>query len=312
MLRPDADGTCRDIYWYTTAVLAAKFGIILHAVQVLSTHIHEVVSDPYGNLPAFLRERNRALANALKCHRGWPEEVFQRAAASCVELYGAKAIADKIAYTIANCVEAGLVEKPEDWPGAKSTVADIGGPAVRVSRPKMYFDPTNQVWPDHAEVALQLPNALHEQHGANALAALNDAVETVVRQARLVARRAGKLVGSVRRLFALPIFRRSRTHETFGAREPHFAAGGDPEQAMRAKAERRVFLTAYRAALEAWRNGSSHPTFPAGTWRWLRELLNPSAKTSMSVGSSRLSSRNGEQSQRSALTLELGAFEQFP
>ena len=112
LLRPDRDGTAQQIYWYTTAILAKKFGVELHAVQVLSTHMHEVLTDVHGNLPAFLRERNRALANALKCHRKWPEEVFQRAAANCVELLGEDSVMKQIAYTIANCVDAGLVRSP--------------------------------------------------------------------------------------------------------------------------------------------------------------------------------------------------------
>src|SRR4029079_16235741 len=100
LLRPAADGTMQGIYWYATAVMAAKFGIELHAVQVLSTHIHEVLTDVRGTLSAFLRERNRLFANAMKCHRQWPEEVFQRAPTSCVELYGPEAVTKEIGYTL--------------------------------------------------------------------------------------------------------------------------------------------------------------------------------------------------------------------
>ena len=76
LLRPDADGTIQQLYWYTTAVLAKKFGIKIHAVQMLSTHLHEVLTDVRGELPRFLQRRNRLLALALKCQHKWPEEVF--------------------------------------------------------------------------------------------------------------------------------------------------------------------------------------------------------------------------------------------
>src|SRR6187401_2428681 len=117
LLRPDADKTLQELYWYTTAVIAAERGIELHAVQMLSTHIHEVLTDTRGELPRFLQQRNRLFANAIKRHRHWPEEVFARAPASCVALYGVRAILKEIGYTLANCVEAGLVHHPDDWPG---------------------------------------------------------------------------------------------------------------------------------------------------------------------------------------------------
>ncbi len=277
LLRPDANGISQQIYWYTTAVLAEKFGIVVHAVQVLSTHIHEVVTDTHGNLPAFLRERNRALANALKCHRGWPEEVFQRASASCVELYGTRAVASKIAYTIANCVEAGLVERPEDWPGVTSLVRDIGTRAFRVARPAAYFDPNNPVWPDHAEITMQMPEPLTAAYGARALRILEKIVEGAIQRARILAKKLRGFVASIRNIVSVSPTRRSSSYEKFGEREPHFAAGGDFEEAIRAKTERRTFLSAYREALRSWRTGEARPDFPAGTWRWVRELLGPPA-----------------------------------
>ncbi len=278
LLRPDSDGTSQALYWYTTAVLAAKFGIVFHAVQVLSTHIHEVVTDTLGNLPAFIRERNRALANALKCHRGWPEEVFQRAPASCVELYGPDAILKQIGYTVANCVEAGLVESPEQWPGVRTSVDDIGTTYFEAERPKMYFDPENPVWPDKAGIQFEMPKPLVDSFGEQAKRVLRRAAALAVERARISARAAGRFVGNVARLLRTPVQGRSRTFEVFGRRNPHFAAGGNLEQARRAVSERRTFLTAYRAALDAWQSTREPPLFPDGTWRWIRELLTPRSR----------------------------------
>ncbi|MFO0571740.1 MAG: hypothetical protein U0263_39310 [Polyangiaceae bacterium] len=126
LLRPDPDGTVQQLYWYFTAVIALQLGIQVHCVQVLSNHMHEVLTDTRGNLPKFFELRNRLLANAVKCHRGWPEEVFSRTAMSCVELLTTESIVDKIAYVITNCVTAFLVRSPRAWPGAKVLVNDIG------------------------------------------------------------------------------------------------------------------------------------------------------------------------------------------
>lgn len=286
LLRPDADGISQAIYWYTTAVLAKKFGIVIHAVQILSTHIHEVLTDPLGNLPNFVRERNRALANALKCHRGWPEEVFQRAPASYVALHGPEAILKQIGYTLANCVEAGLVTSPEHWPGVTVLPNEIGSRVVEVSRPTMYFNPENEVWPDRASLAIEVPHELKVAYGERAGDKIRVAVDCAVLRAREIARAAGRTVGPIARLLSTPFQRRARSCEPFGTRNPRFATGGDSELAREAKSSWREFLGKYRKALHEWRTGVPRPDFPPGTWRWCRELLasNP-ANISMSVGS---------------------------
>lgn len=273
IFRPDEDGMSQRIYWYTTAVIAAKFGIELHAVQVLSTHLHEVVTDVRGLLPAFLRERNRLLANAMKCHRHWPEEVFQRAPASCVELYGADAIAKQIGYTLANCVEAGLVRRPEDWPGVTVSVDDIGRRIVTVERPPMYFDPDNETWPKRATLAITMPKEVVRAHGNRARRFLATAVDAAVKRAAQEARTAGRFVaGSIKRLLTVPFTRRSKSHEPFGQRNPTFAAAGHRDRAREARAERRTFIDRYRSALEALKKGARSALFPKGAWRWPSEL----------------------------------------
>lgn len=274
LLRPDREGVTQQIYWYTTAVLAKKFGIQIHAVQMLSTHLHEVLTDTRGMLPAFLRERNRALANALKCHLGWTEEVFQRAPANCVELFGVDAILRQIGYTVANCVEAGLVNGPEEWPGVGVVANDIGVRVVRAMRPQVYFDPKNPVWPSEAELRITMPDALSAACGEqDAKRRVMTAIARAVEAARERARRAGRVVSSVSDILKVAFTRRSRSFETFGAREPTFAAAGNPQQAAEALSTRQAFLTAYRKAREAVKAGDLFARFPDGTWRWKNELV---------------------------------------
>ena len=289
LLRPDRDGKTQALYWYTTAVLARKFGIRLHAVQMMSTHVHEVLTDVRGNLPAFLRERNRAFANALKCHRGWPEEVFQRAAANYVEIHGEAAVLRQIAYTLSNCVEAGLVRSPEDWPGVGVSARDIGVRVVRVTRPAVYFDPENPVWPQEAEISIEMPDLLLQHRGLEkAMALICRVVETATRKASEAARLAGRVVSTIADIVRVAFTKRSRSFERFGVREPTLAAGGETHRAGQARAARREFLQAYRNARNALRHGEYGIAFPLGTWRWTKELLPRlvcSATSSMSVGS---------------------------
>jgi len=73
LLHPDSDGTSQNIFLYCLAYAARKFGIRVHAIVVMSTHYHAILSDPRGLFPDFKREFHRLLANAIKCHRGCPQ-----------------------------------------------------------------------------------------------------------------------------------------------------------------------------------------------------------------------------------------------
>lgn len=274
LLRPDADRTIQQLYWYVTAVYAAKFGIQLHAVQMMSTHIHEVLTDVRGVLPNFVRERNRAFANALKVHRKWPEEVFQRAAAHYLALHGCEAVLQQIAYTLANCVLAGLVDTPDRWPGVTVVANDIGTRIVRTVRPNIYFNADNPLWPAVAEIAISVPESLESEFGFNAARKrLREAVGRAVRMARTAAREAGHIARTVSELYRAEFTRRATSIEKRFQRAPIIAAAGDSRVAASALNEIRRFRSAYRTAREKLRRGLRDIRFPDGTWRWRVELL---------------------------------------
>ena len=273
LMNPDRQRILLSVYWYATALLAAELGIEIHAVQILSNHMHEVLTDTRGELPNFLTQRNRLLANGIKALRRWPEEVFSREGASIVALYGDDAVLRKIAYTLANVVEAGLVASPEDWPGVTLAATDIGTRTFRVERPRLYFDAGNTRWPAVAEIAVTVPRALEANGGRErARERIVAAVNAAVEKARLVARKAGLSVRSAERIFAVAHTTRASSFEKAGARNPTFAAGGNPEMAAKAVKERTGFLVAYREAFRAMRSAVRDVFFPAGTWRLFREL----------------------------------------
>lgn len=268
LLRPDLNGTLQSLYWYSTAVAAAEFGIVIHAVQMLSDHLHEVLTDTRGELPRFLQERNRLFANAIKVHRGWPEEVFSRKGANCVALYGASAVQEEIVYTLSNCVEAGLVHSPGEWRGVTTTIADMGKRVVRVKRPGIYFDPKNPRWPATAELSIGMPEALLQEMGnvTRIREVLTTALNDAVNIARRAVRQARRVVRGMRRVFRTPHTVRASAWEAFGARLPSFAAAGVRSEAQRALSDRRNFLSAYRRAFEALKRGVRNVLFPLGTW----------------------------------------------
>jgi putative transposase len=67
LLRPEY--FINNLFVFFWAVLAAKYGIEIHAFCILSTHEHLVLTDTLGNLPDFLRDLHRLTALALKVFR---------------------------------------------------------------------------------------------------------------------------------------------------------------------------------------------------------------------------------------------------
>ena len=271
VLRPDADGTTQNAYWYLTAVLANAYGIVFHAVQMMSTHMHEVLTDTRGELPRFLQERNRLFANVLKVHRDWDEEVFARGAPHLLLLRGPAAILQEIGYTMANCVEAGLVEKPESWPGV-SAVAGASPRVVSAQRPRMYLDPENPRWPEEASLTLTVPVELSSAFGDGAADLVREAVRSAVGKARAAIVEAGRRFAQAATLTSVPPETRATTPVEERKRMPNFAAAGVHEEIERAARERSLFMESYYAALQRVKDGLRDVLFPAGTWRACVEL----------------------------------------
>ena len=78
LLNPDQSRQLEQNYWYCLGLAAQRFGVVVHAGCLMSTHSHEVVTDVQGVLPRFLQEFHRLLALTTKAFRGWPGEVFDK------------------------------------------------------------------------------------------------------------------------------------------------------------------------------------------------------------------------------------------
>jgi len=66
LLKPCAILTA--VFMYLLIYCAKQYGIMIHAVCVMSTHYHLVVTDPFGLLPRFMENLNKLLAKVLNCH----------------------------------------------------------------------------------------------------------------------------------------------------------------------------------------------------------------------------------------------------
>ena len=268
LLRPDRELT--ELYLYCLAVCAKKFDIQVHAVTVMSTHEHLVVTDTAGVLPRFTQELHRLLALSIKSLRKWEGALWDHEKTSVVELRTPEAMLDKLAYCIANPVAAGLVHRAHQWPGVQTAPEQLGRTSWTVKRPEHYFDPKSPQWPATATLTLTMPVVANKTDAA-VRETVADEVHRLESEAKQnVVAKGWKVLGA-KVVSTLSPHKRATSWEPLRGRNPAFAVGrGQLETMKLAVAALRAFRSAHRVALEAWRNGVRHVLFPDGTWlmRW--------------------------------------------
>jgi len=270
LLNPDEARELERCYWYCLGLAAQRFGVIVHAGCLMSTHSHEVVTDIRGELPRFLQEFHRLLALTTKAFRGWPGEVFDKRSTGQHALLTTEAILEALSYLIANPVEGGGVRYAKDWPGAHTLPRDIGVRVVKAERPPHYFDPDNPGWPDEVELRLEMPTTLELDYGTKlAQARIAERVREREHRAWQESKRTGIAFAGPRRVLRQVHTKRARSYEVFGSLNPQFAVAGHRGAAREAVRRLRTFNAQYDKALAAWTAGKRTVPFPYGTW-WMR------------------------------------------
>ncbi len=141
-LRPSPE--LRDAILYCIADAQAQHPVHIHAFCAMSNHIHVVLTDPNGHAPQFVQTMNQNIARYVNCVLGRTGAMWEGGARPnyCVLPESGDAL-DKVVYTIANPVQAGLVQKHHLWPGALSTVGMIAKGRIPIERPRKYFSKTD-------------------------------------------------------------------------------------------------------------------------------------------------------------------------
>jgi len=259
-LRPSAE--TNQIFLYCLAFAVEKTGVLLHAVCVMSNHHHLVVTDPRGVLPDFLRELHRLTAKAMNALQGQWENLWAAEPCNVVRLVTNEDVEEKIAYVVANPVAAGLVRRPEEWPG----VVLWKNRALRVARPASYFRKDGTCAPE-LELSVVAPPVRDgaEHPTSDWMGRVERAIAAKVADAHraIVAARRGFL--GTEAVLASSFAQRARSHEERFGVVPTLAAKA---RAVRDKLRRveRHFRRSYRAALKEWRSGRRGVAFPFGTW----------------------------------------------
>ena len=252
--------TTSQTFLFVLAVAARRFGVQVHAYCVLSNHFHLVVTDPDARLPAFEQYLDSLVARALNASLGRWESFWAPSSYSAVALQTPDDVVDKVAYTLANPVAAGLVGRGRDWPGLWSDPEHVGT-QVDVRRPAVFFRSKGPL-PDQVQLELVVPPGFRspEEFRWRVAAALAER-EAKAREA--LAGQQPRQEGRGRSS-ASPLPRPSPGEPRRQLR-PRIAAR---DKWTRIAALRRLaaFLGAYREAWEAFRGGAREVLFPAGTY----------------------------------------------
>lgn len=268
LLRPDA--AINQLIVYVLALSARRFGVEVHAVCAMSSHVHLVVTDVRGVLPRFLQFFHRIVALGTKALRAWEGPVWGHEPTSAVRLLTPTAVVEKMAYVLANPVAAGLVRRASEWPGVKTGVGEIGCGVLRAARPAGYFDPKNPTWPSHAEIALTLPPSVDPPRARSFRRDVAKELERLEARAHADMERQGHTVLGPVQASGVSPYDRATSFEAPQQRTPTFAVGAQAGGAWKAAATAvRTFRASYRAALDRWHAGVRSALFPAGTW-WMR------------------------------------------
>ena len=251
---------------YCLAMASRKTGVKVVFSAVMSNHYHLGVYDPDGELPAFMRELNRLVSKHHNCMYGRREALFASGSYSYQYLHTYTDLLDKAAYTLANPVRAGLVDRACEWPGVISRPENLGRAEV-VKRPETYFRNIRDNCPEKLELRYHIPREF-EGDATAWRRKVRERLLRIEKQARKQRKAKGWKVLGVERVLAQHHEAKPQSKETWFKLNPRIAAR-DKSLRERMIAALKAFRSAYRAALERWCAGERHVEFPDGTY-WMR------------------------------------------
>ncbi|MFO0747254.1 MAG: transposase [Myxococcota bacterium] len=250
-----------------------RHGCQLVAVCVMSNHHHMVVHDPAGRISDLLRDLHATVARFGNAAHGVPGQAFwDGQQCDAVELGDADTVVEAVAYCLANPVRAGLVARPEEWPGLRTRVADIGtGHGPIFARPSEFFRADGRV-SEAVQVWTEAPPMVVAAYGLEGfkrrVQARLDAI--VAAEQRAVATAGRTFMGSAA-VLAQSVWATPQAPE-----QRAVGADAKPRRTVAARTKARLlaliervqrFRVLHRRAIEAFAQGFHQTVFPAGTWQ---------------------------------------------
>lgn len=296
---------------YCLALCLSESEVQLYAFVFESNHYHMLLGDPEGKLSKFVERFDCLVARALNAHYGRGEAFWKPGSFNNTEIHDQETLIEKLVYVYLNPVKDGLVARPEQWPGLKSTPEDMGRFEATVDKPLCAFfggrrpddwKPTGELTPrKQKQLEARLRREANRARGAKGKKKRRKR-STLPASATLEVQLPPEVgdrdafVAKVRSRLELEITRVHMERELQGklsfmgaqrvlAQDPHQSAGDtfptfarDPRIScvhtkLRIKLllELKAWRAAYKAALAAWRSGKRKVVFPKGTYK-MRQL----------------------------------------
>lgn len=251
---------------YAYAVAANKFKLKIHALCVMSTHVHVIATDPLAQHPDFTASAHRIIALGLKEMYGIEGSVWRGGGVSVQRLVGRDAIIESLAYVRLNPVAAGCVGTERAYPGVYG--ADDRDPlaetAETIARPACFGE--ESVLPDEAVFRLTPPPLVVEELGKEKAAReIAEAVERHRKDAQNQRKTAKRRFFGMKRVLATDIW--TRSGELKRTRLNPTYKGVIARAIQLAHQTYQAFLYAYQLAMGAFKEGQRDTVFPAGTYR---------------------------------------------
>lgn len=250
---------------YVLAVVAERTGVRLHAVVAMSNHWHVCLSDPEGRVCEFTRDCHSFIARTVNAAHGEFESIWSSEQTSHVACVAPGDLLAKIAYAMANPVEANLVAHGKNWPGVR--VAWPAEPRV-VRQPKGFFrDAENGgTWPATAVLEMSRPSGFDELSDEQLAAVIEGAIGEREQRFRQQAQAEGRRFLGRRGVLEQSRYARPGTREARFEISPRVACRNKWRRIERLRQER-AWRDAYAAALQRWRAGDRGVLFPCGTYK---------------------------------------------
>lgn len=252
---------------YLVAEAAQRYGVQVHALCVMSNHLHMVITDTRGNYPAFLCQVHKLIAKTMNAHWGRWENLWSSEQTSVVELTDAASVLDKIAYTLANPASAHLVASIDEWPGASSWGA-LDGREFEARRPGWYFDEKGPM-PETVKMRYEVPPAFAGMSRADWAKLVRVEVRKREKAAAEERRELGIRLVGFRAVMTQSAFDAPKTSAPRRGLKPR-VAGKNKWRRVEALQRNKAWLEAYRAAFTRLRAGFTDAVFPAGTYELFR------------------------------------------
>ena len=259
-LKPDP--VVNQVIEYCSARAAQMYGIWIHEVTAMSNHMHQVVTDPFCNLPRYLHWVHVHVAKCLNRYRGRCENLWNNDETNVVHLVQDGDVLDKIAYSIVNPVAAGQVTVHSDWLGV-CTGAKAFGTSKTIERPDLYFSDRGRV-PKTVELKV-VPPRRYERTPGEYSRLVQSVVEERERQLNEDANREGRKLDGATRLAQMKPSDAPRTPRPRNRIKPRIACKDPVVRRERATALR-LFYLMYRVDWGEYRAGNRDVTFPPGSY----------------------------------------------